>query len=84
MIDTTLVVLQDLIDSDKLQGLCSEMSPASSQDAYEATRVKAEVLSDAEEEEHPVPLTFAGIKTEPEVSCLSESVLDRFHRFLLQ
>ncbi|XP_033607406.1 zinc finger protein 782-like [Cryptotermes secundus] len=54
-------------DSEKLQGPCSEMSPASSQDSYQAISVKAEVLSDAEEEESPVPLTFVEIKAEPEI-----------------
>ncbi|PNF43647.1 hypothetical protein B7P43_G18413 [Cryptotermes secundus] len=32
--------------------------------------VKAEAVSDAEEEEDPVPLTFPEIKAEPEVSCM--------------
>jgi uncharacterized Zn-finger protein len=49
------------------------MSPASSQDAYQAISVKAEILSDAEEKEFPHPITFLGIKTEPEVSCVSVS-----------
>jgi hypothetical protein len=33
--------------------------------------MKAEELSDAEEEEYPVPIIFPKIKTEPEVSCVS-------------
>jgi hypothetical protein len=37
--------------------------------------MKAGVFSDAEEEEDPVPLTFVGIKAEPEVSCVSMSML---------
>ncbi|PNF36589.1 hypothetical protein B7P43_G14993 [Cryptotermes secundus] len=32
--------------------------------------VKAEAVSDAEEEEDPVPITFPEIKAEPEVSCM--------------
>jgi hypothetical protein len=32
--------------------------------------VKAEEVSDAEEEEDPVPITFPEIKAEPEVSCM--------------
>ncbi|XP_023713767.1 uncharacterized protein LOC111867818 isoform X2 [Cryptotermes secundus] len=52
-------------DLQKVQGLHSEICPASSQDAYPAIRIKAEVFSDAEEEV-PVPLTFVGIKAESE------------------
>jgi hypothetical protein len=81
MIDMALVVLQNPADSEKLQGPCGEMSPGSSQDAYEAISVKSEVLSDAEEEEHPFPLTFVGIKAEPEVSCVSVSMLGGFHKY---
>jgi hypothetical protein len=32
--------------------------------------VKAEEISDAEEEEDPLALTFPEIKAEPEVSCM--------------
>ncbi|XP_033606245.1 uncharacterized protein LOC111861368 isoform X2 [Cryptotermes secundus] len=35
-------------------------------DASQAMNVKAEAVSDAEEEEDPVPLTFPEIKAEPE------------------
>jgi hypothetical protein len=66
-----LVVLQNLADSEKIRGLCSEICPASSHDANQAIRIKAEVFSDAEEEENPIPITFLGIKAEPEVSCVS-------------
>jgi hypothetical protein len=46
------------------------MCPASSHDAYPAIIVKAEVPSDTEEEDYPVPVTFPrGIKAEPVVSC---------------
>jgi hypothetical protein len=65
------VVLQNLTDSEKVLSPCSEICPASSHDAYPAVSIKAEVFSDAEEEEDPVPLTCVGIKTEPEVSCVS-------------
>jgi hypothetical protein len=65
------VVLQNLADLEKGQGLCSEICPASSHDAYEAISIKAEVFSDAEGEEYPVPIKFPGIKAEPEVSCIS-------------
>jgi hypothetical protein len=63
--------LQNLVDLDKVGGLCSETCQASSRDAYQAVSIKAEVFSDAEEEEYAVPLTFVGIKVEPEVSCVS-------------
>jgi hypothetical protein len=36
----------------------------------EAMNVKAEEVSDAEEEEVPVAITFPEIKAEPEVSCV--------------
>ncbi|XP_023701428.1 uncharacterized protein LOC111861245 [Cryptotermes secundus] len=39
-------------------------------DANQAMNVKAEAVSDAEEEEDPVPITFPEIKAELEVSCV--------------
>jgi hypothetical protein len=57
------------------------MSPASSQDAYQAIRVKAEVLSDAEGEECPHPITYLGIKAEPEVRCVSLSIVGGFYKY---
>jgi hypothetical protein len=56
------------------------MCPASSQDAYQAISIKAEVLSDAEAEEDPLAITSPGMKAEPEVSCVSLSMLGRFHK----
>jgi hypothetical protein len=75
-----LVVLQNLTDSENVQSLCTEMCPASSHDAYQAINIKAEVLSDAEEED-PHAKTFPGIKAEPEVSCVSVSMLGGFHKY---
>jgi hypothetical protein len=75
MIDVALIVLQNLTDSEKQRGMDSEMSPAFSQDSYQAISVKAEVPSDAEAEEDPL----AGMKAEPEVSCASVSMLGQFH-----
>jgi hypothetical protein len=72
-----LVVLQN----PNVRGLCTEMCPASSHDAYQDIGIKAEVLSDVEEEEDPVPITFPEVKAEPEVSCVSVSVLGRFHKY---
>jgi hypothetical protein len=65
----------------KVRALHSEVCPASSRDAYPAVSIKAEVFSDAEEEEYPVPLTFVGIKAEPEVSYVSMPMLGRFHKY---
>jgi hypothetical protein len=80
MIGTALVVLQNPIVLEKVRGLCSEMSPSSSEDVYQAISVKAEVLSDVEEED-PDPITFPGIKVEPEVSCVSDFMLGGFHKY---
>jgi hypothetical protein len=53
----------------------TDFQETSSHDAYPAVRIEADISSDAEEEESPVPLTFVGIKTEPEVSCISIPML---------
>jgi hypothetical protein len=45
-----------------------------SDDATQAKNIKAEEVSDAEEEEDPVPMTFTKIKAEAEVSCMSQCV----------
>jgi hypothetical protein len=73
-----LVVLQKPTDFEKVQGLCSEECPASSDDSHPAISIKDEVLSQAKEEKYPVPVTFVGIKGEPEVSCVSVSMLCDF------
>jgi hypothetical protein len=75
MIDMGLAVLQNPTDFENVQGLCTEKFPASSDYTYPAIRIKDEVLPDAEEEKYPVPVTFVEIKGEPEVSCLSVSML---------
>jgi hypothetical protein len=82
MIDVALLVLQNLRDSENVQGLCGEICPASSRDAYQAIGIKAEVPSDVEAEEDPDPMTFPGIKAEPEVSCVSVSMLGGFHKYI--
>jgi hypothetical protein len=81
MIDAALFVLQNLTDSEKERGLCSDMLPASSQDAYQPISVKAEVLSDAEAEGDPLATTFPGIKSQPEVSCVPVYMLCRFRSY---
>jgi hypothetical protein len=61
-----------------VQGLCTEICPESS---HEAITIKAEVLSDVEEEEDPLATIFPEIKAEPEVSCVSVSMLGGFHKY---
>jgi hypothetical protein len=63
--------LQSLADLEKAQGLCSEICPASSHVAYQSVSIKAEVISDAEEEEYSALITIPRINAKPEVSCLS-------------
>jgi hypothetical protein len=80
MIDAALLVLQNLTDSEKERVLCGDMSPAASQDVYQAISVIAGVLSDAEAQVDPLSVTLpGGIKAEPEVSSVSVSILGRFH-----
>jgi hypothetical protein len=76
-----LVVLQDLTDLEKVRDPRREICPASSHDAYQAISIKAEKLSDAEDEEDPVPITFPAINLEPEVSYVSVSTLCGLHRY---
>jgi hypothetical protein len=75
-----LVVFQNLADSGKVRGACGEMYPGTCPDAYQPISIKVEKLSDAEQEEYPLPITFPGIMGEPEVSCVSVSVLEVFHK----
>jgi hypothetical protein len=84
MTGAALLDFQNPADLEKVQirGPCGEMCPASSQDAYQATSIKAEVPSDTEAEEVPHAITLpGGIKAEPEVSCVSQSVLGGFHKY---
>jgi hypothetical protein len=70
MIDKDMMVLQNQADLEKeVQGSCSETYPTSC-GASQDTSIKVEV-SDAEEEEGPVPISFLKIKAEPEVRCMS-------------
>jgi hypothetical protein len=81
MINTVLLVPQILTDSEKKRNLCGQMSPADSQDTYQAISAKADVPSHGEAEEDPLKMTFpGGIKAEPEVRCVSLSMLGRFHQ----
>jgi hypothetical protein len=80
MTDAVLLDLQKPADMEMLhvRGLCCEICPASSQEAYQAISVKAEVPSDAEAEEDPIAVTSPEIKAEPEVSCVSVSMSGQF------
>lgn len=66
------------MDIEKVRGLCSEIFPASSHDAYLPIGIKAEVISDEEEEEYSVLITIPRIEPKPEVNCL----LGGFHKYM--
>jgi hypothetical protein len=53
--------------------LCSEKCPLSFQDANQLMNLKVEEVSNAQEEEVPVPITWPTIEAEHEVSfvCLA-------------
>jgi hypothetical protein len=70
--NTTTVVLQTCLDLEKdLPDFWSVTSPTSSHDANKFINTKSEEVSDVEEEEDPVPISFPQIKGEHEVSCVS-------------
>jgi hypothetical protein len=75
-------VLQDLTDLEKVRSPHREICPASTDKAYQAISIKAEKLSDAEDEDDPVPVTFPVINLEPEVSCVSVSMLCGLHIYV--
>lgn len=79
MTDAIFLDLQNPLDLESVQvlALCGEMCHAAFQDAYQAVSVKTEVSS----EKDPLALTFPGIKTEPEVSCVPLSMLGGFHKY---
>jgi hypothetical protein len=69
-----MMVSQNHTDLEKeVQGPCSEMYPTSC-DASQDTSIKVEEVSDSEEEEGPVSISFQKIKAEPEVRCMSLNV----------
>jgi hypothetical protein len=68
VIDLALFILQNHTDLEEPRNVHSEIFPAS-YDTCLVTGIKAEILSDTEEEEYPAPMTFLGTKAEPEVSC---------------
>jgi hypothetical protein len=71
MIDKDMMVLQNHTNSEmEVQDPCDETNPTS-RDASQGFNRKVEEVSDAEEEEGPVPISFPKIKSEPEVRCIS-------------
>jgi hypothetical protein len=65
-----MLVLQDCAHSQEdVPGSCTETYSTSSHDANQAINIKVEDVSDVEEEENPVPISFPGIKAEHAVSC---------------
>jgi hypothetical protein len=76
-----IVFLQNYTDLEEVvPGLCCEMHPTSDA-ANQTMNIKAEEVSDVEENTEPV--TFRKIKAEPEVSCMSVcvSLLRRYHTY---
>jgi hypothetical protein len=70
----SMLTLQNSRDFEKC--MPGETYPTASHDASRAMNIKAEDVSDAEVgEEHPVPMTFVGVKSEHEVSCMSVSTV---------
>jgi hypothetical protein len=71
MIDKDMMVLQSYTNSENiLVGPHGEIYPAC-YDGNEAMHIKAEEVSDAAEEEDPLPITVLEMKAKPEVSCMS-------------
>jgi hypothetical protein len=72
MADKYMMVLQNCMDLEKrVLAPCSETYPVSSRDANQDINIKVEEVSDVEvEEEHPMPMSFIGIKAEHQVSCV--------------
>jgi hypothetical protein len=73
----SVVVLQNSVDLPNVElGSCTGMFVTSSRDENELTFIKVEEVTDTTEEE-PEPKTSAGVRTEPEVSCILsvESIL---------
>jgi hypothetical protein len=70
MTDKDLMVLQSFINSENiLVGPYGEAYPAC-HDGDQAVNIKAEEVSDTEEEVDPVQITIQEMKAEPEVSCM--------------
>jgi hypothetical protein len=69
------MVLQNCVDSLRSGPVsCSETCLRSSDDRNEIMDIKVEEATDIKEEEHPEPIPFQTIKTEPEVRFMSLSL----------
>ena len=67
----SVVVLQNSVDLPNVElGSCAGLFVTSSRDENELTFIKVEVVTDSIEEDDPEPMTSAGVRTEPEVSCI--------------
>jgi len=67
----SVVVLQNSVDLPNVElGSCTGMFVTSSRDENELTFIKVEEGTDRTDEEEPEPKTSAGVRTEPEVSCI--------------
>jgi hypothetical protein len=77
MTDKGMFVLQDCAHSQEdVPGSCVQALPTSSYNAFEAINMKVEEVSDVEEEEDPLSITFPGVGAEREVSCFVSSLTD--------
>jgi hypothetical protein len=82
MIDKDMMVLQNYTKVKKEEWDPFGETYPTSVDAKDAKNIKAEEVSDVDEEEDPVPITFLKIKAEPEVSCISLCPLfGRYHKY---
>jgi hypothetical protein len=71
VITAVVIILQNCTDLPKLEpDSYNEAYVTSSHFGSEVINIKVEV-SDREEDEGPMPATFAGIKVEQEASCMS-------------
>jgi hypothetical protein len=70
MTNKGMVVLQNRLDSQKdVPGSHIETCASSSHSA-QVVNIKVEEVSDVEDREDPVPMTFVEVKAEHEVSCM--------------
>jgi hypothetical protein len=66
-----MIVLQNYTDlGNAVPGPCVETC-TTSHDATQAMNIKSEEVSDADEKEDPLQITFPKIKEVPEVNCMS-------------
>jgi hypothetical protein len=76
MTDDSVVVLQNCSDLEKdVSGSHSEACPSSSHSTDQAFNIKVEEVSDVEDGEDPVPVSFIGTNAERKVSCASSCSL---------